>query len=151
MQTTDRALSKASTRLAKAGLALFVMGLILGGLIPVFENPRLALSAHLTAVQSGTALIVFGLLWDYTGLNNIRSSVLSNAIWISAYSLSAGLSLGAAFGGSRLTPLASPESRADSWQEILSGVLIMSGSVGMLIASSAWLFLWLRARSENPR
>lgn len=49
--------------LAKAGLWLFLAGLLIGAAIPKFTSPRLALSAHLTAVQSGTALLAIGWFW----------------------------------------------------------------------------------------
>ena len=46
------------------GVVLFLIGLIQGALIPFFHNPRMALSAHLAAVQSGMAMVIFGIIWS---------------------------------------------------------------------------------------
>lgn len=51
-----------STTLCFAGLLLFMLGLLNGFAIPRLQSPRLGLSAHLAAVQSGTFLIAIGLL-----------------------------------------------------------------------------------------
>ena len=50
------------------GAALFLIGLIQGGLIPYFMNTRMALSAHLAAVQSGMALMIFGIIFELISL-----------------------------------------------------------------------------------
>jgi (hydroxyamino)benzene mutase len=51
-------------RLCRSGLLLFFLGLALGFLVHRLPNPRGALSAHLNAVQSGTALMVIGVMWS---------------------------------------------------------------------------------------
>jgi len=62
------------------GVLLFFIGLIQGALIPYFHNPRMALSAHLAAVQSGMAMIIFGLIW---ALLNLKEAVLKIAYYSS--------------------------------------------------------------------
>ena len=54
-----------------AGAILFLLGLIEGVLVQSFLNPRMALSAHLTAVQSGIALMIFGLVWRWVALSSL--------------------------------------------------------------------------------
>ena len=47
--------------LGKAGFVLFALGLLIGIAIPKLRNPRMGLSAHLTAVQTGPTLIAIAL------------------------------------------------------------------------------------------
>jgi hydroxylaminobenzene mutase len=56
-------ITRQSKTLILFGAVLFLIGLGQGGLIPFFTNPRMALSAHLAAVQSGMALMIFGVIW----------------------------------------------------------------------------------------
>ena len=148
MTGLDRPLEKMAMRLAKSGLLLFIAGLVLGALIPAFASPRLALSAHSTAVQTGTALIVFGLLWPHTGLRPRASMILSNAIWMSTYALVTGLSLAAIFGATRLEPIASGGRVGEAWQETILAILVPGGSLVLLVACVVWLLLW-RSRSAD--
>ena len=50
------------------GVLLLLLGLVTGGFIPAFANPRMGLSAHLTAVECSLVLIVFGFLWPKLSL-----------------------------------------------------------------------------------
>jgi hydroxylaminobenzene mutase len=83
-------------RLAWSGLALFVVGLMLGFVLQRFANPRAALSAHLNGVQSGTALIVIGLMWPRLQVWPSVAEPLSHVIWLSFWLLQAGLTVNAA-------------------------------------------------------
>jgi hydroxylaminobenzene mutase len=82
-------------RLAFAGLALFVAGLVIGFAIRAFPNPRAALSAHLNAVQSGTFLIVLGLLWPRLAVWKAAAQPLSHLVWIAFWGLEVGMVLAA--------------------------------------------------------
>jgi (hydroxyamino)benzene mutase len=82
-------------RLAMAGLALFVFGLALGFGLKALPNPRAGLSAHLNAVQSGTFLIVLGLLWPRLAVWKAAAGPLGHAIWIAFWGLEAGMVLAA--------------------------------------------------------
>ena len=134
-------------RLARAGVVLFLLGLLLGGAIPLFTNPRMALSAHLTAVQCGTALVAFGLLWAHVGLAPRLSAMLSHAIWLSIYALVLGLSLAAAFGASQALPMASAGYSAQPWQETLVTSLVLGSSAVITIAIAVWLWGWRASRT----
>ena len=82
-------------RLCFAGLARFVFGLAIGFFLKAFRNPRAALSAHLNAVQSGTFLMVLGLVWPHLSVWPQVATLLSHAVWISFCALEAGMVLGA--------------------------------------------------------
>ena len=57
-------LSPAGRSLVVTGAALFLAGLVQGAVIDLHANPRMALSAHLDAVQSGMAVMIAGILWS---------------------------------------------------------------------------------------
>ena len=116
-------------RLCLNGLVLFVFGLILGFAIEALPNPRVALSAHLNAVQSGTFLVALGLLWGHLGVWPRAAALLGNAIWMSFWGLEAGLTL-AAF-AERGAPSAGVRAGAQA--------LMMASSVAMLLAVGALL------------
>ena len=57
-----------------AGALLFVIGLFGGLLIPAFKNKRMGLSGHLAAVQSGIAIMIFGIIWALVDLCRFHSN-----------------------------------------------------------------------------
>ena len=50
--------------LARCGVMLFLFGLILGFVVPIFANRHIAVGAHETALESGTFLIAISSLWS---------------------------------------------------------------------------------------
>ena len=78
-------MSPTERRLCLSGLLLFFLGLPLGFVIHSLPNSRVGLSAHLNAVQSGTALMVLGLLWPRIKLSprlaGVTATGLSFAFW----------------------------------------------------------------------
>ena len=74
-------------RLCQSGLLLFFLGLPLGFAIHALPNPRVALSAHLNAVQSGTALMVLGLLWSRIRLAARLATVVAVVLPLSFWGL----------------------------------------------------------------
>jgi (hydroxyamino)benzene mutase len=127
--------------LSKAGLWLFLVGLLIGAAIPKFTSPRLALSAHLTAVQSGTALLALGWFWPQLTHGNANAEVLGHALWISFWMLSVGLTLAAAWGASRVLPIAGAGYGATALKERMAAVLITSASVLLILVLGTLLVL----------
>jgi uncharacterized membrane protein len=74
-------------RLCQSGLALFFLGLPLGFLIQAMPNHRVGLSAHLNAVQSGTALTVIGILWPRLRITPRFATPLATALALSFWGL----------------------------------------------------------------
>ena len=54
--------------LLRAGFVLVFLALLGGTVIPLFTNPRLAVSAHVTGLLSGLLLAVLGLCWGALAL-----------------------------------------------------------------------------------
>jgi hydroxylaminobenzene mutase len=123
--------------LGKAGFILFTIGLTIGAFIPRFRNPRMGLSAHLTAVQTGTALIAFGLFWPFFSIAGWASSLLSISLILSTGLLVVGLCLAAAFGASKSLPLAGNGFRANPAVETIVSMFTVGSSVWMLLACLA--------------
>src|SRR3954471_21068675 len=80
-------MSPIERRLCQSGLALFFLGLPLGFLIQAMPNHRVGLSAHLNAVQSGTALIAIGHLWPWLRLPPRFATPLATALSLSFWGL----------------------------------------------------------------
>ena len=120
--------------LGKVGFILFTIGLVIGTFIPKFRNPRMGLSAHLTAVQAGTALIAFGLFWPFFSIAGWASSLLTSSLILSSGLLVVGLCLAAAYGASKSLPLAGNGYRANPAMELIVSALTIGSSVWMLLA-----------------
>ena len=123
--------------LGKAGFALFTLGLVLGVAIPKLLNPRMALSAHLTAVQTGPALIAFALFWPHLGVPPGWTCLLVDALLLSSFVLVLGIILAAAFEASEALPIAGEGHHASKVQEHVVTMLVRGSSVLMLVASLA--------------
>lgn len=121
-----------------AGATLFLLGLLQGGVVHQFLNPRMALSAHLTAVQSGMALMIAGAVWRAVTLPPALARLCRWAIIISMYALWLGLTLSAATGASASLPIAGAGFAAAPGIEMLISALVL-GSSGVMIAGWALL------------
>ncbi len=116
------------------GFVLFTLGLLVGIFISMLRNSRMGLSAHLTAVQTGPALIVFALFWQYFSIPDVWTPWLSYALLISAYVLAAGILLAAFFGASDALPMAGEGFSASRMQEMLVSFMVRGSSLVMLAA-----------------
>ena len=69
-----------SSTLCFMGALLFMLGLLTGAGIPSFRSPRIGLSAHLAAIESGLALIAFGLLIPHLAISSILVAAKPRAV-----------------------------------------------------------------------
>ena len=92
--------------LGKAGVLLFTLGLLIGFAMAKLRNPRLGLSAHLTAVQVGAMLIALALFWQYLGIPDGWATIIVLAVIVSSYVLTFGILLSGVFGASQALPMA---------------------------------------------
>ena len=131
-----------SSTLSFMGALLFLLGLLTGFGIPMFRSPRIGVSAHLDAIESGLGLIAFGLLIPHLTISLGRASLIAYTLWISLYVLWLGLLVGAAYGTGKTIPLAGAGVSAEPWQENAALALISLGSVGAVLAIAALLVQW---------
>ena len=113
---------------------MFTLGLLIGFLIPKMRNPRMALSAHLTAAQTGPALIATALFWNYLSVPSTWVAPLVYALLASSYVLTAGIFLAAATGASRALPIAGKGHMACPLEERL--VTIAVGGSTLVMAAN---------------
>lgn len=116
------------------GMLLFFFGLIQGGLIQAVVNPRMALAAHLTAVQTGMALMIFGLLWRYVQLKSGQLKVTLVTSIASMYLIWIALTYASLVGVGGATPIAGAGFAGSAFQETLFEVVIALGSLFGLVS-----------------
>jgi (hydroxyamino)benzene mutase len=125
--------------LVLAGAILFLLGLLQGGLVQNFANPRMALSAHLTAVQCGMALMIAGVLWSAISLSAQYATVSRWAMIIGFYGLWLALLASAATGASANLPIAGAGHEGSAAAEALVSTVVLGSS--FLIVLSWFLFV----------
>lgn len=139
-------LSTHQRTLIVAGALLFLIGLLQGAAVQSFLNPRMALSAHLTAVQSGMAMMIVGALWTSADLRPSFSNVGRWTIVIGMFCLWAGLTASAATGASRNLPIAGAGYSAAQATETLVSIAVLGGSILMTIGWSIFVIGLVRAK-----
>jgi len=131
-----------SSTLCFMGALLFTLGLLTGFGIPSFRSPRIGLSAHLAAIESGLGLIAFGLLLPHLTISAGWAGAIAYSLWVSLYVLWAGLLFAAVYGTGKALPIAGAGLAAKLWQENTARILITVGSLGsagaVLVLLSQW-------------
>jgi hydroxylaminobenzene mutase len=100
------ALSREGRAIAITGAVLFLAGLVQGAFVDAFANPRMALSAHLDAVQSGMALMLAGLLWAFAFSHGKAEAIARWTLCTGMTGLWVGITLAALTGASEALPMA---------------------------------------------
>jgi hydroxylaminobenzene mutase len=136
------AMSRGARQLVVSGAVLFLLGLLQGAAVPHFFSPRMGLSAHLTAVQSGTATMVAGCVWKWTRLPAAWGEIGRWAIIGGMYGLWLALTLSAASGASQSLPIAGAGYGAGEFLEMTVSVAI-AGSSAVMVAGWAILTIGL--------
>lgn len=132
-----------------AGATLFLVGLLQGAVVQSFTNPRMALSAHLTAMQSGMAMMIAGIIWTALDLNQAAAKLAKWAIIAGMFGLWLGLTAAAATGASRILPIAGAGHQAEATVETFVSFAVLGGSALMTLG---WLLLvigLIRSRHRN--
>ncbi|MEO5708064.1 MAG: hypothetical protein ABIT10_05115 [Alteraurantiacibacter sp.] len=125
-----------------AGATLFLLGLLQGAAVQQFLNPRMALSAHLTAVQSGMALMIAGAVWQAVTLPPSLARLCRWALMVSMFALWSGLTLSAMTGASVSLPIAGSGFSATPGMELFVSALVL-GSSGVMVLGWGLLVIGL--------
>lgn len=125
-------------RMLVAGALLFLFGLVQGTGVQLFANPRMALSAHLTAAQSGMALMIVGVIWSAVSLQPRICSFARFTIVSGMYGLWIGLTLSAATGASDVLPIAGADHSATPVMEKAVSAIVLGSSFLMTVG---WFLL----------
>ena len=135
-------MTAAQTLVCFSGLFLFVLGLLNGIIVPRSKSPRLSLSAHLTAVQSGTFLVAIAWAWPHFGLSPTASALAAWGLTGSLYLLWIAFLLAGLWGAGRGLSIAGQGSEAGKAQQaIVTGALSL-GVVGTMAATMTLLVMW---------
>jgi hydroxylaminobenzene mutase len=129
-----------------AGALLFLVGLLAGIAVPLVENPRMGLAAHLAGVQSAVFLLAVGAAWGRVRLSKTASRV---GVWFgvgSMYAFWAALQLAAIWGTSRATPIAGEGFEAEAWKETLVELVLTVASGAAIVAATVVLVGFWRGR-----
>ncbi len=135
-------LSIAGKKLLFWGAVLFLVGLLQGALIPYFLNSRMALSAHLAAVQSGMALMLFGLMWGHLALREKWLKVTYFSSIVSMYTVWIAITLASILGASKALPMAGRGFSSTPFNEMIVEVIVTAGA-GLGIISAGLIVLGL--------
>jgi (hydroxyamino)benzene mutase len=127
-------LTQIGKQLIFIGIVFFLLGLIQGALIPSVKNSRMALSGHLTAVQCGMAIAIFGVIWSlvelplYLEISAAYGSVLGFIlIWL-------GITISSVSGASKALPIAGAGFSANVTVEFVVKIMVGTGSLISLIS-----------------
>jgi (hydroxyamino)benzene mutase len=126
-------MSDINSELAISGVVLFLLGLLNGFAIPFGRSPRLGLSAHLTAVQSGTFLIAMSAIWPHIKFSVGLAQVLSTALWSSLYLLWLALFFAGILGAGRGLPIAGGGIEAKPFQQRAVSAILMTGTLSATV------------------
>lgn len=141
---------KADLQLIRAGFMLFTLALLTGLAVPVFANPRMAVAAHLNAILGAIVLIVVGLVWGLLVMSPAQARLTRATFVFSGYAAWGTACLAAAWGTSRLTPIAGEGHTALPWQETVVAAL-QSVIVVTVLAGALSVVYALRPRAVAER
>ena len=141
-----RELPPAGRALAVVGGMLFLAGLLQGLVVDHFPNPRMALSAHLDAVQSGMAVMIAAAFWSSLRLTRAIERLAWWTLAIGMVGLWLGITLAAMTGASEALPMAGSGCAARPAMEAAVTAIVAGSSLGLLLGWA--LFLWGLVRGQ---
>lgn len=135
--------------LAIAGAALFLAGLIQGAAVDQFANPRMALSAHLDAVQSGMAIMVAGAFWPFCRWSDRVERMARWTLVVGMVGLWLGITGAAMSGASEALPMAGAGFTARPVTErVVTGIIVASSAL-LTLGWATFLVGLIRARCSR--
>ena len=137
------ALPPASRSLALAGALLFLAGLLQGAVVDLFTNPRMALSAHLDAMQSGMAVMIAALFWHHARLSHHAERIARWTLATGMWGLWICLTLSAMTGASESLPMAGAGYSGGAIAESVVTALVLLSSAAIVAGWGIFTFgLW---------
>ena len=131
-----------SRSLLFAGFLLFLLALLGGFAVvaPGINNPRMALSAHLTGVMNGFFLVLLGLSWERLRLAGRSASLVYGLALYAAYANWIFNLLGSILGTGKMTPLVAGGRVGAPWAEALvnTGVVTLALAVLVCLVLVVW-------------
>lgn len=128
-----------SNRLIYLGVLLFLLGLIVGLVVPLFANPRMGVSSHIEGVMNGMFLIILGLIWMKVSLSE---KWLKITFWLVIYGTFMnwfGILVAAIFNAGEMLGIVAHGQKGPPLAEGFVTFSLLSLSMAMLIVSVAIL------------
>lgn len=130
--------SRGSRRILMHGLALVMVGLLLGMVVPATPHPRLALGAHIQFITNGMLILAMATLLltlpHRVGAKSLRIMEASACFtWLMAISEVAN----AWWGTKQTLPIAASQagvSGGERWQELVVTLAHLGAGVGLIVA-----------------
>ncbi|MCO7191383.1 MULTISPECIES: hydrogenase [unclassified Pseudoalteromonas] len=133
-------LTQTGAQLIFIGIAFFLVGLVQGALIPAVKNARMALSGHLTAVQCGMAVALFGVIWSLVELSFFLALLAAYGSAFGFILIWLGITIASVTGASKALPIAGAGFSANITTEVIVMILVRIGSLLSLIACTLLVF-----------
>ena len=128
-------MKKQSNRLIYLGVLLFLLGLIVGLIVPILANPRMGVSSHIEGVLNGMFLIILGLIWNKISLSD---KWLKITFWLAIYGTFMnwfGILIAAIFNGGKMLGIMAEGQEGTPIVEGIVGFSLISLSIAMVIIS----------------
>lgn len=120
-------------RLLQWGMALFLIGLLTGFLVPVLANPRMGLTSHLEGIMNGMFLVILGLVWTRLRLEERALRIGYGLALFGAFTNWITTLVAAILGaGGSLMPIAAADHEGSPAVEALIAVGLISLSAAMV-------------------
>lgn len=128
-----------SDKLIFLGVFLFLLGLLVGLIVPILANPRLGLSSHIEGVLNGMFLILLGVIWHKVDLSQ---RWLKITVWLALYGTYAnwfGILIAAIFNAGEMLGIVAGGKPGPALAEVVVKFCLISLSLAMLIICVAVL------------
>jgi len=133
-------ITQIGAQLIFVGIFFFLVGLVQGALIPTVKNSRMALSGHLTAVQCGMALAIFGVIWSLVELPISLEILAAYGSTLGFILIWLGITIASITGASKALPISGAGFSATASNELTVTILVRSGSLISLIACALLVY-----------
>jgi (hydroxyamino)benzene mutase len=136
------------------GLALILVGLLWGFVVPATPYPRLALGAHVQFETNGMLFVLLALplltLQHSAGVRSVWTIVVSAWLtWLMAFSEAAN----AWWGANQMLPIAAGQAGtrgAESWQEAVVKLCHVPAAIGLILSLILLIIGFVRHPSPQP-
>jgi hydroxylaminobenzene mutase len=132
-------------RLIQLGVLLFLLGLIVGLLIPALANPRMGLASHLEGIINGIFLIALGAIWSRLVLSQVWLKTVFGLLIYGTVANWLATLLAAIWGAGRSMPIAGQGQVSSGSKELIVDCLLFSLSLAMIV-SCVILLIGLRKK-----
>lgn len=138
-----------SNKLIFLGVLLFLLGLIVGLIVPILANPRMGVSSHIEGVLNGMFLIILALIWHKIDLSD---RWLKITFWLVVYGTFAnfiGILIAAIFNGGKMLGIMA---NGQEGSPIVEGVItfsLISLSIAMIVVCATILIGLRRNMKSN--